>query len=70
MPPDPPCPGRGTSPCLSTDRVRIGHAIWFGLGPATNRVPGRARTLHGPGAGAHVAAKWSCRGGPLPTLQG
>ncbi len=66
IPPDPPCPGRGTSPCVSTDRVRIGHAIWFGPGPATNRVPGRARTLHGPGAGARTAARWPCRSGPLP----
>ena len=70
IPPDPPCPGRGTSPCVSTDRVRIGHAIWFGLGPATNRAPGRARTLHGPDAGARTAAQGCCRGSPLPTLQG
>ena len=57
IPPDPPCTATGTSPCLSTDRVRIGHAIWFGLGPATNRVPGRGRTLHGSGAGARTAAR-------------
>ena len=35
----PPCVGKGTSSCISTDRARIGHAIWFGPGPATNRVP-------------------------------
>ena len=52
IPPDPPCTERGTSPCLLTDRGRIGHAIWFGLGPATNRMPRWARTLHGPGAEA------------------
>ena len=66
----PPCTGRGTSPCFSTDRVRIGHAIWFGLGPATNRVPGRARTLHGTLAAARTAAGGLCRSGTLPTLQG
>ena len=66
----PPCTATGTSPCLSTDRVRIGHAIWFGLGPATNRVPRRTRTLHGPDAEAHPAAQGPCRGGPMPTLQG
>ena len=70
IPPDPPCAASGTSPCYSTDRVRIGHAIWFGLGPAANRVPQRVRTLHGTDAGARAAARWSCRGGPLPTLQG
>ena len=70
IPPDPPCAERGTSPCVSTDRVRIGHAIWFGLGPATNRVPRRVHTLHGSGAGARTAARWPCRGGPMPTLQG
>ena len=70
IPPDPPCGERGTSPCFLTDRGRIGHAIWFGLGPATNRVPGRARTLHGSGAEARTAARWPCRDGPLPSLQG
>ena len=39
------------------DRVHIGHTIWFGLGPATNRVPGRTRTLHGPDAGARTCGK-------------
>ena len=42
----------------------------FGLRSAANRVPERARTLHGPGAGARIAARWSCRDGSLPTLQG
>ena len=70
IPPDPPCTERGTSPCFSTDRVRIGHTIWFGLGPATNRVPRRARTLHGTLAAARIATRCSCRNGPLPTLQG
>ena len=70
IPPDPPCTERGTSPCISTDRSRIGPHIWFGLGPATNREPGRARTLHGPGAGAHAAARGHCRGSPVLTLQG
>ena len=70
IPPGPPCAERGTSPCCSTDRVRIGHAIWFGLGPATNRVPGRARTLHGILTAARTATRFSCRNGFLPSLQG
>ena len=57
IPPDPPCGARGTSPCFLTDKVHIGHAIWFGLGPATNRVPQRARTLHGTLAAACTAAR-------------
>ena len=70
IPPDPPCTGRDTSSCLSADRVRIGHAIWFGLGPATNRVPQWARTLHGTLVAARIAARYYCRNGPLPSLQG
>ena len=70
IPPDPPCTGKGTFPCLSTDRGRIGSYIWFGLGPATNRVPGRARTLHGSGAEARIAARWPCRDGPLAITPG
>ena len=56
-PPDPPCTGKGTFPCL-LDRQGPYRARTFSLalGPATNRVPGRARTLHGPDAGAHAAA--------------
>ena len=70
IPPDPSCPGRGTSLCFSTDRGRIGHAIWFCLGPAANRAPQRVRTLHGTLAAARIATRCSCRNGPLPTLQG
>ena len=47
-----------------------GSHIWLGLGPATNRVPRRVRTLHGTDAGARTAAQGCCRSGPLPTLQG
>ena len=42
----------------------------FALGPATNRVPERARTLHGPGTGARVATRVRCRSSALPSLQG
>ena len=70
IPPDPPCTAPGTSSCISTDRGRIVPHIWFGLGPATNRVPRRVRTLHGTDAGARTAAQGCCRGGPMPTLQG
>ena len=70
IPPDPPCGVRGTSPCPSTDRVRIGHVIWFGPEPATNRVPGRVRTLHGTLTAARTATRFSCRNGSLPSLQG
>ena len=66
IPPDPPCTERGTSPCFSTDRVRIGHAIWFGLGPATNRVPRRTRTMHGTDAGARTVARRHYRSSTLP----
>ncbi len=62
-----PLSATGSSPCLSTDRVRIGPDIWFGLRPETNRVPWRARTLHGPGAVARAAASWHCRCGLLPS---
>ena len=68
--PGPPCAERGTSPCISTDRGRIGHAIWFGSGPVTNRVPGRARTLPGTLAAARTATRYSCRNGTLLSLQG
>ena len=43
----PPCAGKGTSPCHLTDKARMGHAIWFGPGPATNRMPHRVRILPG-----------------------
>ena len=33
IPPDPPCTAAGTSPCFSTDRVRIGHALCLPWGP-------------------------------------
>ena len=33
IPPDPPCTERGTSPCFSTDRSRIGHALCLPWGP-------------------------------------
>ena len=42
----------------------------FGLGPATNRVPQWARTLHGTLVAARIAARYYCRNGPLPSLQG
>ena len=42
----------------------------FGLGPAANRVPERARALYGTDAGARTAAGFPCRGGSLPPLQG
>ena len=69
IPPDPPCTGRGTSSCLSTDRVRIGHAIWFGLGPAANRVPRRPhaytpRIIRCRGAGGGISCAEGDSGPP------
>ena len=43
IPPDPPCTERGTSPCVSTDMVRIGHAIWVWLW-ASNQSGAKAGT--------------------------
>ena len=65
-----PLVAKGVLPLVSrpTGSVSGTPSVWSG--PATNRVPERARALYGTDAGARTAAGYSYRGCSLPPLQG